>query len=102
MPKKNYLTQDAFLIWVISNYNCNDLVMKGISIDFIRFLIKDTNIMINSVIVKPQWNHIDIVADLETDRGSISIFIEDKTTGKENNQLKRAKKFNIKWRGERK
>ncbi len=86
---KKEVSQDAFLIWVISNYNCNDLVMKDISINFVKFLIKDPNITINSVIVKPQWNHIDIVADLETDRGSISIFIEDKTTGKENNQLNR-------------
>lgn len=83
------LSQDAFLMWVFSNWNCKELKIRNISRKFIEFTTGiPTDEIILGVDINKQWNNIDIRVDLETEKEVLSLFIEDKTTSEEHNQLK--------------
>lgn len=88
---KKELSQDAFLAWMLSNADKrnSDKVERKVALDFISFLLKKDITDVSTVELHPQWNHIDIVAEITTESGStFNIFIEDKTTSKEHsNQL---------------
>lgn len=88
------LSQDAFLMWLMANYNCEeDKELKDASRKFICKLFAINNIDINendilNVEVYPQENKIDIYAIIDVqDKGKYGVFIEDKTSSFEHNQL---------------
>ena len=88
------LSQDAFLMWLIANYNCEeDKQLKDASRKFICKLFAINNIDINendilNAKVYPQKNKIDIYAIIDIkDKGKYGVFIEDKTSSFEHNQL---------------
>ena len=88
------LSQDAFLMWLIANYNCEeDKQLKDASRKFICKLFEINKIDINendilNAKVYPQENKIDIYAIIDIkDKGKYGIFIEDKTSSFEHNQL---------------
>lgn len=83
------LSQDAFLMWIIDSYNSDDEVERKVSRKFIQFLtgINEDEIL-TEVWIKAQWYKIDVTAFITTETGrNIGIFIEDKTTSFEHNQL---------------
>jgi hypothetical protein len=88
------LSQDAFFAWLISrgdNQYIGEKVLHYISYSFISELIKlkygpKYNNAISAVIVKQQWEHIDIKAEINN---KILLIIEDKTFTKQHGgQLK--------------
>ena len=88
------LSQDAFLMWLMANYNCEeDKELKDASRKFICKLFAINNIDINendilNAKVYPQKNKIDIYAMIDIkDKGKYGVFIEDKTLSFEHNQL---------------
>lgn len=88
------LSQDAFLMWLMANYNCEeDKELKDASRKFICKLFAINNIDINendilNAEVYPQKNKIDIYAIIDIkDKGKYGVFIEDKTSSFEHNQL---------------
>lgn len=88
------LSQDAFLMWLMANYNCEeDKQLKDVSRKFICKLFEINNIYINddeilNAEVYPQENKIDIYAIIDIkDKGKYGVFIEDKTSSFEHNQL---------------
>lgn len=88
------LSQDAFLMWLMANYNCEeDKQLKDASRKFICKLFEINNVDINendilNVEVYPQENKIDIYAIIDVqDKGKYGVFIEDKTSSFEHNQL---------------
>lgn len=85
---KKELSQDAFLMWLIDSYNSENAIEKTVSRKFLKFLAnipEDEELM--EVWVKPQWCKIDVTAFVSTKTEKIGIFIEDKTTSNEHNQL---------------
>ena len=88
------LSQDAFLLWVLSNANNRsadkkDKAAHDVAVDFISFLTGKHDFTIEKVTLRPKWGKIDIVAEIKTIDGAVfNLFIEDKTTSKEHsNQL---------------
>ena len=88
------LSQDAFLMWLMANYNCEeDKQLKDASRKFICKLFEINKIDINdneilNAEVYPQENKIDIYAIIDIkDKGKYGVFIEDKTSSFEHNQL---------------
>lgn len=89
---KKELSQDAFLLWTLSHACSEDKAMREFSRNFISFLTgrenKDLNI--EKIELKPQWEKVDILAEITLKSGeNINIFIEDKTGSNEHNQLVR-------------
>lgn len=85
---KKELSQDAFLMWLLDSFNSEVKSEKETSIAFINFLVKLKNDeKIEEVRVKPQLYKIDVTANIKTKYREISLFIEDKTTSDEHNQL---------------
>ena len=92
------LSQDAFIKWLISNYDENDdLELKNTSLSFIRFLTNDIvsveELSKSNIVVFSQVNHVDISVYIypnkESDLDDLHdvIVIEDKTFSSEHNQL---------------
>ena len=88
------LSQDAFLMWLMANYNCEeDKELKYASRKFICKLFEINNVDINendilNAKVYPQENKIDIYAIIDVqNKGKYGVFIEDKTSSFEHNQL---------------
>ena len=88
------LSQDAFLMWLMANYNCEeDKQLNDASRKFICKLFEINNVDINendilNVEVYPQENKIDIYVIIDVqDKGKYGVFIEDKTSSFEHNQL---------------
>lgn len=88
------LSQDAFLMWLMANYNCEeDNQLKYASRKFICKLFEINNVDINendilNAKVYPQENKIDIYAIIDVqNKGKYGVFIEDKTSSFEHNQL---------------
>lgn len=78
------LSQDAFLSWLISNFDCEQDDVKEYSRQFLAFLLnkhetytKDTEI--KDVAVWEQWNDIDVVVWGKYDGEGFALAIEDKT-----------------------
>jgi hypothetical protein len=89
------LTQDGFFTWLISwgddSFKNVHPKLNEVAKHFIQMLIRSQhppgNINVKSVIVKRQWNKIDICADINSD---YCIAIEDKTNSREHgNQLEK-------------
>lgn len=81
-------------MWLMANYNCEeDKQLKDASRKFICKLFAINNIDINendilNAEVYPQKNKIDIYAIIDIkDKGKYGVFIEDKTSSFEHNQL---------------
>lgn len=91
---KKELSQDAFLMWLLDSFYSDDLNEKEISIDFINFLVelKDGEV-IKEVRIWAQWCKIDVTAYITTNYRKIGVFIEDKTTSNEHNQLIRYNEY---------
>lgn len=91
---KKELSQDAFLMWLLDSFYSDDLNEKEISIDFINFLVelKDGEV-IKEVRIWAQWCKIDVTAYITTNYRKIGLFIEDKTTSNEHNQLIRYNEY---------
>lgn len=88
---KKELTQDAFLMWILVNYNCNDdLELKHASRKLIEKLadIPESEEIID-ISLKPQLYKIDIVAVITTKNDKYYLFVEDKVNSCEHNQLNR-------------
>lgn len=85
---KKELSQDAFLLWLLSNAcNNDDEITRETSLTFISFLTDEKDLEIKGIKLWAQWSKIDICAEIKTKKGLIPIFIEDKTTSEEHNQL---------------
>lgn len=87
------LSQDAMFAWLIqwadNRYKDTDVEIFNLAQNFLRLLIGDNNIEINSVEVGRQWNNIDIWVEINDDT---FLIIEDKTnTSIHDNQLERYK-----------
>lgn len=87
------LSQDAMFAWLIkwadNRYKDADAEIFTLAQNFLRLLIGDNNIEINSVEVGRQWNNIDIWVEINDD---IFLIIEDKTeTSIHDDQLERYK-----------
>lgn len=83
------LSQDAFLMWIIDSHDSEDKVERNVSRKLIKFLTGiDEDEKLTEVWVKPQWFKIDITVFITTASGrKTALFIEDKTTSYEHNQL---------------
>ena len=89
---KKELSQDAFLMWVVSNYDSKSSTLRKVAIQFIGFLMGDGSVIdpddIKKITIEPQWMKIDVVINITTKNGDItSIYIEDKVFSNEHNQL---------------
>lgn len=86
------LSQDAFIAWLLAwadkKYTETDKNLHTCAVNFVRELLgKDIDFDVETVNVKTQWNHIDVIAEVN---GDFLILIEDKTgTSEHSNQLKR-------------
>ena len=87
------LSQDAFLQWLINNFNEEDLSLRKAAQDFLDFLAGETlNLDLTKAKVETssQVKHIDIVIKIyrdKTDTKHDLIAIEDKTFSSEHKQL---------------
>lgn len=88
------LTQDAFLRWILANYNDNQLgeVAYGLLNKFCGLSYDEE---ITKLYADAQWNKVDIAVWITTSKDrKIALFIEDKTFSSEHtNQLER---YNVK------
>ena len=90
------LSQDAFIMWLVSNYNePKDLALRDSALSFISFLTDnkiDKKTLENSIIkISSQVNHMDVSIDIYKDKGSKIhdvIVVEDKVGSSEHRQLK--------------
>ena len=84
------LSQDGFLLWLYSNWDCKEPNLRAVSRDFIKFTtgISEKESIVLVELFK-QWNRIDIRVDITTQNEEVSLFIEDKTTSEEHNQLEK-------------
>ncbi|MDD2864622.1 MAG: PD-(D/E)XK nuclease family protein [Methylococcales bacterium] len=85
------LSQDAFIAWLLTwankEYADIDKNLHGCAVEFVRELLGKTDYDVEIVKVKTQWNHTDVIAEVNDD---FFILIEDKTgTSEHSNQLKR-------------
>ena len=82
------LSQDAFLLWLINNWDCDDKEVKIISKAFINEICGIDVHNIISIDTMKQEKDMDISARITYKDGSKkALFIEDKTTSNEHNQL---------------
>jgi len=84
------LTQDAFLRWLIENYDCEDKEVSSFALDllsaFINKPINNKN-QITNLKTLAQWKKIDILIKFSLNNTKHLIAIEDKTFSTEHNQL---------------
>lgn len=90
------LSQDAFLRWLLENYNCDDDDVRNASRALLISFINDDKYSENDIKklwTKSQDHKADISVWLEmSDNYKYGIIIEDKTYSNEHNQLKNYKK----------
>lgn len=80
------LSQDAFLRWLLENYD--DPELKDAAGDFLREFCAIDLKEVKSVSTTAQWCSIDISVWITLkDDSNVALFIEDKTTSEEHNQL---------------
>lgn len=79
------LSQDAFLMWMFDSWEDKDLqpVVENLIRKFCNKEFKE----IRNIEVQPQWHKIDVSIHFDADGVKQHIFIEDKTTSLEHNQL---------------
>lgn len=83
------LSQDAYLMWLISSYNDQDKNLASFSKKFIFYLLGVKQKPIDSIKVYPQLNEIDTVCHIQIADKHYLLAIEDKTTSREHNQLEK-------------
>lgn len=84
------LSQDAFLMWVLSNYDDEGDVGRAAKKLLAEFCDLDNDEVIKNLMVRPQEGKIDISVYFETNkRKKLGLFIEDKTGSNEHNQLEK-------------
>ena len=90
------LSQDAFLRWLLENYD--DLELKGAAGDLLRAFCGIDLGDVMRISSKAQWCNIDIAVQLTLrDNKTAELFIEDKTYSQEHEQLKRYDACIEKW-----
>ena len=87
------LSQDALFAWLLSwaSPECakTDASLHKVAVGFVRLVTGMQDLAVNSISVTRQWEHIDIVADINEDK---FLVIEDKTfTTRHSGQLERYK-----------
>lgn len=83
------LSQDAFLLWLCANFDCDDEELRAASRNFITWTTDIPEDEIVEVTGISQQRKIDISIYISTKSlGRVALFIEDKTTSTEHNQLK--------------
>ena len=83
------LSQDAYLMWLISSYNDQDENLASFSKKFIFDLLGVEQKPIDSIKIYPQLSNIDIVCNIQIEGKHYLLAIEDKTTSKEHNQFEK-------------
>lgn len=83
------LSQDAYLMWLISSYNEQDENLASFSKKFIFYLLGVEQEPIDSIKVYPQLNEIDTVCHIQIADKHYLLAIEDKTTSREHDQLEK-------------
>ena len=83
------LSQDAYLMWLISSYNDQDKNLASFSRKFIFDLLGVEQKPIDSIKIYPQLKNIDIVCNIQIEDKHYLLAIEDKTTSKEHNQFEK-------------
>ncbi len=83
------LSQDAFLRWLLENYNCKNKKIREACYALLDlFGIKCEDDEIISIQTWAQWVRIDVLAEIKTlDGKNIVLAIEDKTNSSEHDQL---------------
>ncbi len=85
------LSQDAFLRWLFESYNYNDVELKEVVESLLKSFCGFTDVdvaNIEKIETEAQWCHIDIRVNITLKSGEqYALFIEDKTTSGEHNQL---------------
>ena len=89
------LSQDAFLMWLCANYDCKDDILRDASRSYIEWtsgISKDAEI--KDLRIWAQWCKIDVTIYITLEDGTtIGLFVEDKTTSREHNQLKKYNRY---------
>ena len=81
------LSQDAFLSWVLANKDCDDKDLCDAANSLLKLFEIDPNSVL-SIEIKRQERNIDISAYISgKDDENMALYIEDKTTSKEHEQL---------------
>ena len=84
------LSQDAFILWLLDSWNSDNEIERTTSRKFIQFISGvDETENIQSVWVKPQWYRMDVSCFITIGDREVAIFIEDKVTSSEHNQLQK-------------
>lgn len=84
------LSQDAFILWLLDSWNSDNEIERTTSRKFIQFISGvGENENIQSVWIKPQWYRMDVSCFIAMGNREVAIFIEDKVTSSEHNQLQK-------------
>lgn len=83
------LSQDAYLMWLISSYNDQDENLASFSRKFIFYLLGVEQKPIDSIKIYPQLSEIDTACHIQIADKHYILAIEDKTTSEEHNQLEK-------------
>ena len=86
---KKELSQDAYLMWLISSYNDQDENLASFSKKFIFDLLGVEQKPIDSIKIYPQLSKIDTVCHIQIADKHYLLAIEDKTTSEEHNQFEK-------------
>ena len=89
------LSQDAFILWLLewANPECatEDKALHETAQEFVRLLLENKDLIIETINTKRQKNHIDVFAIVND---KYAVIIEDKTdTSEHNNQMARYEKW---------
>ena len=99
------LSQDALFAWLMQwadpKYKEQDATLHSLAQEFVKLLVGDEKLIINSISVGRQWRNIDIWAEIND---NAFLVVEDKTnTTIHDNQLKRYKRIvESEYKGSRK
>lgn len=81
---KKELSQDAMVCWFLNCCHSEDKTYKNIGLDFIEFILEDTNIDKNDIELEKnsphaQYYHMDVYANIRVGNEIIPVIFEDKT-----------------------
>lgn len=83
------LSQDAFLMWLFNNYDCENEKVREVSRALLfKFIEKTRDEKITKIETFGQWKHLDILVEAEIGGTVYLLTIEDKTYSSEHEQLK--------------
>lgn len=84
------LSQDAFLRWLIENYNCESEDVRAQSQKTLKVFCETDNLDVDKISeleTRSQWNYIDVLVKFKYDDIFYLIAIEDKVFSEEHMQL---------------